>query len=144
MQGRPRSKLQPPLNAGVVEHTVEDREFRHNFSGDFPNRRGITHVEHEVTHSGICRADLLEAVLPAATDDDLISHLMKCLCQTPADPRTAAGYADGVIANLHFFTSQPGGWRDCLLIGESQWKRVSFLEGGNPLRAREQIHCREW
>jgi hypothetical protein len=72
--------------SGVVEYTIEGRKFRHNLSGNILDRRGLTYIEREVLHPGVCQADLAKAFLPSATDDDLIPRLMKRLCQAFADP----------------------------------------------------------
>src|SRR5208283_3014543 len=47
------------------------------------------------------RADVPEAILPAATDDDLVSQLVKRLGEALANPRRAAGDKNSVRVHLH-------------------------------------------
>ena len=108
VEWRARSKLQPPLHAGIVEHAVERRELHHNLADDGPDRHGVPYIKHKVAHAGIRRADTPQAILPPATDDDLVPQLVKRLGQTFADSRRAAGNENGVRMHLHELISAKG------------------------------------
>ena len=104
-------------DAGVVNDDIEGGEVGDEFLGEGADAGSVFNVECCGGHAGIGGDGVVENLLAAAGDDDLVAEIVKGLCQSAADAGAAASDEDSVAGGLHVSFSYYDG-------------RVSLLELG--------------
>ena len=73
-------------DAGVVDDYVEGGVVGRRAGGDFADVGGVFDVELDGAHAGIGGGGLVEDLLAAAGDDDLVAEVVEGFCEAAADP----------------------------------------------------------
>jgi DNA-binding HxlR family transcriptional regulator len=88
-------------DAGVVDDDVKRGVVGGELLGEGADAGGVFDVEDGGGHAGVGCDGLVEDLLAAAGDDDLVAEFMEGLCDAAADARAAAGDEDGVSGGFH-------------------------------------------
>ena len=90
-----------PHDTRIVDEDVQRRVARRELSRERADVGGVLDVEHKGGHARVCGSGLVERLLAAAGDDDVVSERVEGLCQTAADAGGSARDQDCVAGSFH-------------------------------------------
>jgi hypothetical protein len=76
-------------NTRIIDEDVQRRVVRCHLNRKRADIGGVSDVERKRVHAGVRGGGLVECLLAAASDDDVVSEGVKSFCKATANARTA-------------------------------------------------------